>query len=455
VHVADLHAGAVARESTGAQRGEATLVRQSRDRVGLVHELAQLRGAEELLQRRDDRADVDQGLRRDGLDVLGGHPLADHALHAGQTGAQLVLDQLAHGAHAAVAEVVDVVGGDVERAGRRLDLLATVVQRDDVADRGDDVVDGQRLLVEGLGQPELLVDLVATDLGQVVALGVEVVVVQQGLGGLLGGGLARAQLAVDVEQRVLLRLGVVLLQREHHRLVLAELLADLLVGPAEGLEQHRDVLLALAVQPHTDEVALVDLELQPRTAAGDELGGVDVLVGRLVGRALEVDARAADQLGDHDALGAVDDERALGGHEREVAHEDRLALDLTGVVVGELRRDVERGGVGEVLLLALVHGVLRVVEDRVLERERHGLAEVLDRRDLLEDLGQTGLLRDVVTVGTATLDLGGPLVVADQPVEAVGLEGEELGNLERFGDLRERDAAGCTRNGGCGARGQE
>ena len=97
--------------------------------------------------------------------------------------------------------------------------VAAVVQRDDVADRGDDVVDGQRLLVERLVQAELLVDLVATDLGQVVALGVEVVVLQQRLRGLTRGRLARAQLAVDVEQRVVLALGVVLLQGQHHRLV--------------------------------------------------------------------------------------------------------------------------------------------------------------------------------------------------------------------------------------------
>ena len=60
---------------------------------------------------------------------------------------------------------------------------------------------------------------------------------------------------------------VVLLQGEHHRLELAERLADLLVGPAEGLEQHGDVLLALAVEADADHVALVDLELQPGTAA--------------------------------------------------------------------------------------------------------------------------------------------------------------------------------------------
>ena len=114
VDVADLEAGAVTRQTTGAERGEPALVGQTGDRVGLVHELRQLRGAEELLQRRHDRPDVDQRLRRDRLDVLGRHPLADHALHPGQAGAELVLDQLADGAQTTVAEVVDVVGADLD-----------------------------------------------------------------------------------------------------------------------------------------------------------------------------------------------------------------------------------------------------------------------------------------------------------------------------------------------------
>jgi hypothetical protein len=58
------------------------------------------------------------------------------------------------------------------------------------------------------------------------------------------------------------------------------------------------------------DVALVDLELEPGAAARDDLRGEDVLVGRLVGGALEVDARGTHQLGDDDTLGAVDDEGA-------------------------------------------------------------------------------------------------------------------------------------------------
>ena len=51
------------------------------------------------------------GGRRGGGRVGDGHALFDDALHAQQADAELVLDQLADRAHAAVAEVVDVVGG--------------------------------------------------------------------------------------------------------------------------------------------------------------------------------------------------------------------------------------------------------------------------------------------------------------------------------------------------------
>ena len=338
-------------------------MRQARERVVLVHELGELAGAEELLDGRHDRADVDQGLRRDRLDVLGRHPLADDALHPRQAGADLVLDELADIAQATVAEVVDVVGLDADVDGLATAVtghgLLAGVQRDDVLDRGDDVLDGQRRLGELALEAELLVDLVAADLGEVVALAVEVEVVEQGLRGLLRRRLARAQLAVDVEEGVVLTGGVVLLQGQPHRLVVPELLEDAVVGPAQGLEEHGDRLLALAVDAHADHVALVDLELEPGATARDDLRREDVLVGRLVGRALEVDSRAADELGDDDALGAVDDERAALGHEREVTHEHGLALDLARGVVHELRGDEQGRRVGQVALLAVLDGVLR------------------------------------------------------------------------------------------------
>ena len=42
----------------------------------------------------------------------------------------------------------------------------------------------------------------------------------------------------------------------------------------------------------------------------------------------EADARGTVQLADDHALGSVDDERALLGHKREVAHEHGLFMDV-------------------------------------------------------------------------------------------------------------------------------
>ena len=234
-------------------------------------------------------------------------------------------------------------------------------------------------VVIGTSSSELLVRLVAADLGQVVALGVEEQVLQQRLRGLAGRRLARTQLAVDVEQRLVRGADVVLLQGGDQRLGPAEVLADALGRPAQRLEQHGDRLAALAVDAHADGRALVDVELEPRAAAGDHLDAVDVDVGGLVQGAVEVDARRADQLADHHALGAVDDERALAGHHREVTHEHRLRLDLAGAVVGELRGDEQRSRVGHVLVLALLDGRLDVLEARVGEGQAHRAGEVLDR----------------------------------------------------------------------------
>ena len=121
VHVAHLDRRALAREPAGAKRGQAPAVGEPRQRVGLVHELGQLGGAEELLQRRHHRADVDDRLRRDRVGVLGRQALAHDALHAVEPDPEGLLDQLADGAQAAVAEVlvlVEVLGDRLARHAR-------------------------------------------------------------------------------------------------------------------------------------------------------------------------------------------------------------------------------------------------------------------------------------------------------------------------------------------------
>ena len=109
VHVAHLEAGALAGQTARTERREPPLVRDLGQRVGLVHELRELRGAEELAHRRGRRLGVDQVLRHHGVDIDRRHPLLDRALHAQQADAVLVLHQFADRADPAVAEMVDVV----------------------------------------------------------------------------------------------------------------------------------------------------------------------------------------------------------------------------------------------------------------------------------------------------------------------------------------------------------
>ena len=140
---------------------------------------------------------------RDRVDalVVHRHALADEALRAGEAHAALVGEELADGADAAAAEVVDVVD----------DALA-LAQAHEVLGRGDDVGALEDALLELGLEAELLVDLVAADAAEVVALRVEEEPLEEGLR--VGGrrGLARAQALVDFLEGLLLVAGGVLLE---------------------------------------------------------------------------------------------------------------------------------------------------------------------------------------------------------------------------------------------------
>ena len=163
---------------------------------------------------------------------------------------------------------------------------------------------------------------------------------------------------------------------------------------------------------------LLDVELDPLTAVGVDGAGDELVLGQVAQAealtGLEDDARRPDQLRHDDALGAVDDEGALGGHLGEVPHEDRLLLDLAGVGVDEPGPHEDRCGVGHVPLLALLHRELgrgaQVLVVRVeLELELQGLREVLDGRDVAEGVRQTLL---------------------EEPVERLTLDGDEVRKRE-------------------------
>jgi hypothetical protein len=109
VDVAHLEAGPLAVEAARPQRAQAPLVRQLGQRVGLVHHLAQLAAAEEVLDGGRDALGVDERPRRHVLLVADAHALLDGAPQLQEALAQLVGGQLVDGPQSAVTEVVDVI----------------------------------------------------------------------------------------------------------------------------------------------------------------------------------------------------------------------------------------------------------------------------------------------------------------------------------------------------------
>ncbi len=514
VDVAHLDGRALAGEPARAQRREAPAVREAGQRVGLVHELRELRGAEELLQRRHHRPDVDDRLRRDGVDVLGAHALADDALHPVEADAEGLLDELADRAQAPVAEVLvlvqlpgDLVAGHGGRVGG--EVLGLLRQADadrqahQAADQLHQVVGhvreaageagaGERAHAGAHLQAEARVELVAADLREVVALGVEEQRAHQRARVVHRRRLSRALLLEDLDEGVLhdvaragvqlllelldlgldvgarlggrvvhalgqlvdlahdrrdlvqalavarLRLALrgVLVQRRLDERVhpvgvrrVAEEVGDVVARVAEGEQQRRDRQLALAVDADVHEALLVDLQLHPRPARRHQVRDEDLLLAVL--GLHHVGARRAHELGHDDPLGAVDDVGAPVGHEGQVAHEDLLLPDLTGLPVDEGDLHRQGGRVGEVLLAAVLDRLVRldVVERHAglpaaqrVAAELHGKGpgEVLDRGDVVDGLAQA---------------------LVEEPLERGALDVDEVWDLENLLEARERTAA--------------
>ena len=136
VHVPDVETGAFPRKASWAEGRKAPLVCKFGQRVGLVHELGKLGPAKEFADCRHYGPDVDQPLRSRRFRVHQRHFLLDHALHAEESDADLVLDQFSHGAYPAVAQVINVVH-----------LALALVDKDHCAYDRNNVLAGQRLWV--------------------------------------------------------------------------------------------------------------------------------------------------------------------------------------------------------------------------------------------------------------------------------------------------------------------
>ncbi len=193
VNVADFESSAFARQTARAEGRKAALVSDFAERVGLVHELAELRTAEEFADRGHHRLGVDQVVRHSrGHFLVHAHLFLDGALHADQADAELVFEQFANRADAAIAEVVDVVDN--------ADVLAQLEQ---VLDGGDEVGGIQSAVIERRIEAKLDIELQAADAAEIVLTRIEEHAAEKVRGGFKRRRIAGTQLAIDFDERFL------------------------------------------------------------------------------------------------------------------------------------------------------------------------------------------------------------------------------------------------------------
>ena len=186
VNVAYFEAGALAGQTTGAKGRNTALVGDLGQRIGLVHELRQLRSAEELFESRGNRLGVDQVMRHERLLLGLAQTLFDSFLDASQTGAVLVLSEFTHATHAAIAQVIDVIN-----------LAIAVAQVHQDFHDCEDVLVGHDHRTGGFWTAHAGVELHAADLGQVVGVRVVEQALEQGLNCVFCRWLAGTHHAVD------------------------------------------------------------------------------------------------------------------------------------------------------------------------------------------------------------------------------------------------------------------
>src|SRR6185312_5048247 len=152
----------------------------------------------------------------------------------------------------------------------------------------------------------------------------------------------------------------------------------------ERAQKHGAVKLALSIDAHIQQVFVVVLEFHPASAVRNNFAEEVALRRHL----FEENARRAVKLRYDNALGAVDDEGAVIGHQRNFTEEDLLLLDIANgfiaalgilVVNGQADRDFERRRVGHSALFAFGNVVFQLQRDRIAAAVAEGNNILVER----------------------------------------------------------------------------
>ena len=266
-----------------------------------------------------------------------------------------------------------------------------------LAGNGRNCIACESVSYDTLCKSKLLIILIASDRRQIVALRIKEEVIYEDLRALNQLRLARTQLLVDLakglnadsaavalgkilalvllkgcnEDRILAEDAVNVLARFYKEVKLIVLVSsDLitvndiaLLNDSEGADEHSQGQLTVLVDANVSHAVYIGLVFEPGAAVRNDLRRVGALTGLVYIRGI-VHSRRSDDLRNDNTLGTVDNEGSVLGHKREIALVYIGLLDLTGLLVGQSDVDLERCGVVDVALLALLDGILRSLINR-------------------------------------------------------------------------------------------
>ena len=109
MHIAHFKPGTLTRQTTRAQSRHPALVGHLRQGIVLIHELGQLTGAKEFLDRGSDRFGVNQLLRHQAFRFRQAEALPHRTFHAHQADTEYIFRHLTHTADTTVTKVVDII----------------------------------------------------------------------------------------------------------------------------------------------------------------------------------------------------------------------------------------------------------------------------------------------------------------------------------------------------------
>ncbi len=258
----------------------------------------------------------------------------------------------------------------------------------------------QRKADNAVFQRKLLIEFIASHLREIVASRIKKHRVDQRLRTLHGERLARAQLFIELQQAVLVIVGRILGEAGKNLRLLAEHFLDLSIrADTERAQEHGDRHLAVPVYANIENIVGVRLIFKPCAAVRYNGAGIKGLSDLIVSDRI-INTGGTHKLTDNNTLGPVDHKGSGFRHQRQVAHENVMFVDLVVFSVVKAHSHLERSRIGRVAFLALLDGVLGILLAKLEagELETQLAAVIRNRGNIPENFIQTLIQKPLIRV---------------------------------------------------------